>query len=41
MEEMGWAGRAEYQSKYTAERNYQLLMEVYRRAKNRTAWKAA
>jgi glycosyltransferase involved in cell wall biosynthesis len=28
---MGRAARAEYEAKYTAERNYQMLMEVYRR----------
>ena len=32
MEEMGRAARAEYEAKYTAERNYQLLMDIYQRA---------
>jgi len=41
MEAMGRAARAEYQAKYTAERNYQLLMEIYSRARSSTAWKAA
>jgi glycosyltransferase involved in cell wall biosynthesis len=41
MEVMGRAARAEYKAKYTAERNYQLLMEIYRRAQSATAWKAA
>jgi glycosyltransferase involved in cell wall biosynthesis len=41
METMGRAARAEYLAKYTAERNYQLLMEMYRRAQNAPAWKAA
>jgi glycosyltransferase involved in cell wall biosynthesis len=29
---MGGAARAEYEAKYTAEKNYSLLMEIYRRA---------
>jgi glycosyltransferase involved in cell wall biosynthesis len=41
MEVMGRAARAEYEAKYTAERNYQLLMEIYSRARSATAWKAA
>ncbi|HEY2547322.1 MAG TPA: glycosyltransferase family 4 protein [Candidatus Acidoferrum sp.] len=41
MEAMGRAARAEYQAKYTAERNYQLLIELYRRARNTTTRKAA
>jgi glycosyltransferase involved in cell wall biosynthesis len=41
MEAMGRAARAEYQAKYTAERNYQLLIEVYRQARNTTTRKAA
>jgi glycosyltransferase involved in cell wall biosynthesis len=41
MEVMGRAARAEYKAKYTAERNYQLLMEIYSRARSATAWKAA
>jgi glycosyltransferase involved in cell wall biosynthesis len=32
MTAMGRAARAEYEAKYTAERNYTLLMEVYQRA---------
>ena len=32
MEEMGRAARAEYETKYTAERNYQMLMDIYQRA---------
>jgi len=32
MNAMGQAARAEYESKYTAERNYQLLMNIYSRA---------
>ena len=28
---IGRAARAEYQAKYTAERNYQMLMEIYRK----------
>jgi glycosyltransferase involved in cell wall biosynthesis len=31
MAAMGRAARAEYEAKYTAERNYTLLMEVYQR----------
>jgi glycosyltransferase involved in cell wall biosynthesis len=31
MAEMGRAARAEYEAKYTAERNYQMLMEIYRK----------
>ena len=30
MEAMGRTARAEYESKYTAERNYPMLMEIYR-----------
>jgi glycosyltransferase involved in cell wall biosynthesis len=41
MAEMARAARAEYKAKYTAERNYQLLMEIYRRAVSATAGKAA
>ena len=29
---MGQEARREYEAKYTAERNYELLMEIYRRA---------
>lgn len=32
MKEMGRAARAEYEAKYTAERNYPMLMEIYRGA---------
>lgn len=32
MEKMGREARREYEQKYTAERNYQMLMEVYERA---------
>jgi glycosyltransferase involved in cell wall biosynthesis len=32
LSEMGRAARAEYEAKYTAERNYHLLMDVYQRA---------
>lgn len=32
MLEMGREARAEYQAKYTAERNYQMLMDIYQRA---------
>jgi glycosyltransferase involved in cell wall biosynthesis len=31
MQAMGHAARAEYEAKYTAERNYQMLMEIYQR----------
>ena len=29
---MGGAARAEYEAKYTAERNYQMLIQIYERA---------
>jgi glycosyltransferase involved in cell wall biosynthesis len=32
MEAMGREARAEYEAKYTAERNYEMLMDIYRRA---------
>ena len=32
MEAMGRAGRAEYDAKYRAERNYEILMQIYKRA---------
>ena len=32
MAEMGRNARREYELKYTAERNYELLMQIYRRA---------
>jgi glycosyltransferase involved in cell wall biosynthesis len=32
MEEMGRAARKEYEAKYTAERNYGMLMDIYRQA---------
>lgn len=41
MEAMGRAARAEYESKYTAEKNYQLLMEIYEEVLNRKKWMAA
>jgi len=36
MEAMGRAARAEYEAKYTPERNYKMLMEIYERAGART-----
>jgi len=30
MEEVGQAGHAEFVAKYTADRNYQLLMNIYK-----------
>jgi len=41
MAEMARAARAEYKAKYTAKRNYQLLMEIYLRATSQTAGRAA
>lgn len=41
LEKMGRAARAEYEAKYTAERNYRLLMEIYNRAGNREDQRAA
>lgn len=38
---MGIAARAEYEAKYTAKRNYDLLMEIYRRAQSKEICKAA
>jgi glycosyltransferase involved in cell wall biosynthesis len=32
MEEMGRAARAEYEAKYTPERNYKILMDIYEQA---------
>lgn len=32
MAEMGKEARREYEAKYTAERNYEMLMEIYERA---------
>jgi hypothetical protein len=32
MAAMGRTARAEYEAKYTAERNYEMLMQIYRRA---------
>jgi glycosyltransferase involved in cell wall biosynthesis len=32
MQEMGRAARAEYEAKYTADRNYQMLMKIYEQA---------
>lgn len=36
MEEMGKEARREYEAKYTAERNYEMLMEIYRKAMAKT-----
>jgi glycosyltransferase involved in cell wall biosynthesis len=36
MEAMGGAARAEYEAKYTAERNYQMLIQIYERAIQRS-----
>ena len=36
MTEMGHEARREYEQKYTAERNYEMLMEIYRRAMGKT-----
>jgi len=33
MEEMGREARQEYEQKYTAERNYEMLMDIYKRAR--------
>jgi glycosyltransferase involved in cell wall biosynthesis len=41
MVRMGEAARVSYLNKYTAERNHQLLMEIYGRARGATAGKAA
>jgi hypothetical protein len=38
MEVMGRAARAEYEAKYTAERNYQMLMGIYRRVLGARDW---
>lgn len=40
MDSMGKAARSEYQAKYMAERNYQLLMEIYGRAREMTTRRA-
>jgi hypothetical protein len=32
MRAMGAEGRKEYEAKYTAEKNYPILMEIYKRA---------
>ena len=32
MDAMGHLARADYEAKYTAERNYEMLMQIYRRA---------
>jgi glycosyltransferase involved in cell wall biosynthesis len=37
MAAMGRAARAEYEAKYTAERNYAMLMDIYQRAANSKA----
>lgn len=36
MDEMGLTGRAEYDMKYTAERNYEMLMQTYEKAARET-----
>lgn len=36
MQEMGRNARAEYETRYTAEQNYRILMEIYQRAGERT-----
>ena len=41
MEELGRAGRAEYEAKYAADRNYQLLMEIYSQVRPKMARRAA
>lgn len=41
MEAMGRAARAEYEAKYTAERNYKLLMEIYSQVRMTMQRKAA
>lgn len=41
MDSMGKAARSEYQAKYMAERNYQLLMEIYGRAREMTTRRTA
>jgi glycosyltransferase involved in cell wall biosynthesis len=41
MEAMGRTARAEYKAKYTAEKNLQLLMEIYCQARSATPGKAA
>jgi hypothetical protein len=33
---MGLAARGEYESKYTAEKNYPLLIEIYKQAMQRS-----
>ena len=38
MAAMGRAARAEYEAKYTAERNYEMLMEIYRKALGTRGW---
>jgi len=38
MEAMGRAARAEYEAKYTAERNYQMLMEIYQKVLRARGW---
>lgn len=35
---MGREARAQYEAKYTAERNYPMLMEIYRRALGARGW---
>jgi glycosyltransferase involved in cell wall biosynthesis len=38
MAAMGRAARAEYEAKYTAERNYEMLMEIYGKALETRGW---
>ncbi len=38
MEEMGRAARAEYEAKYTAERIYQMLMDIIREEIQQVDW---
>ena len=32
MQEMGWEVRREYEEKYTAEKNYKMLLDIYEKA---------
>jgi hypothetical protein len=38
MAAIGRAARTEYEAKYTAERNYEMLMEIYRRVLGVGGW---
>jgi glycosyltransferase involved in cell wall biosynthesis len=38
MAAIGRAARAEYEAKYTSERNYEMLMEIYRKAPGAKGW---